>query len=514
MNVGKVIAGSAGDKVFIRVKSDSKVDIGDILTVKDGASTYFIKVINIGLTSQVPSQFIEDIAGQKLEHDVDLNLFDEQDRFYRVCQAKILKIRNGGCFLPARRMPNFFSDASEASALDFEFLNNKGEVIIGNLRLGTKVLKDVSIKLPASTLISHHVLVSAATGRGKSNFAKVFVKGLTELDCVSCLVLDPHNEYYGSKGVKGLRDYNHDNKIILFTPRTSDYPGSEELKIHAEDLDPSDFFGVISLSDTQQQAMELAYRVYGSGWLNNILADKNINEVVNDFQGKVLPITIGSLKRKLNHVLELEPSNPPKGLTFTLEKKSETSIFDKIKRAVNESRVIIIDTSLVGDEAEKLIASSIVRKLFSLYRRTKQLAPDKFDTLPELMILFEEAPRVLGSEALAQGPNVFSRIAREGRKFKVGLCAITQMPNLLPREILSQMNTKIILGIPSPADRQAVIESSTQNISDESIEIQMLDKGEALITSPFIDFPLPVKIFDFKDLVKKKSSSEVNIGVA
>jgi hypothetical protein len=230
--------------------------------------------------------------------------------------------------------------------------------------------------------------------------------------------------------------------------------------------------------------MELAYRIYGSDWVTNILAEKNTNEVVNDFQGKVLPITIGSLKRKLNHVLELEPSNPPKGLTFTLEKKSETSIFDKIKRAVNESRVIIIDTSLVGDEAEKLIASS------------------------------EEAPRVLGNEALAQGPNVFSRIAREGRKFKVGLCAITQMPNLLPREILSQMNTKIILGIPSPADRQAVIESSAQNISDESIEIQMLDKGEALITSPFIDFPLPVKIFDFKDLVKKKSSSEVNIGVA
>jgi hypothetical protein len=97
---------------------------------------------------------------------------------------------------------------------------------------------------------------------------------------------------------------------------------------------------------------------------------------------------------------------------------------------------------------------------------------------------------------------VFEKIAREGRKFKVGLCAITQMPSLIPKEILSQMNTKVILGMPSQSDRNAVIESSSQNISDEGPEIQILDKGEAIITSPFIDFPMPVKIFNFDELVK------------
>jgi len=68
------------------------------------------------------------------------------------------------------------------------------------------------------------------------------------------------------------------------------------------------------------------------------------------------------------------------------------------------------------------------------------------------------------------------------------------------------MNTKVILGIPAPMDRNAVIESSAQNISDESVEIQMLDKGEAIVTSPFIDFPLPVKVSFFDDLVREDNS--------
>ncbi len=523
MEFGKVIGGSASDKLLIRVKSSEEASIGDIVIVKDAGCTYFVKIVNVLITSQLPRQFIEDIAGQKLEHDVDINLFDEEDRFYRLCEGKVLKVRTKEGFKPPRSMPHYFCKAVKPSPKDFEFLKDKGEVRIGYLRLGNRIITDFDVALPAEKLISHHVLVSAATGKGKSNFAKVFVSGLLSIPNISSIVLDPHNEYYGSKGIKGLRDHKERSRIEYFTPRAKDFPGSESLRIHATDLSPGDFYGVVRFSDAQQQAMDLSYRTYGRDWVNNLLTEKNIKEIVIDLQGKVIPATIASLKRKLLYVLELDPGTY-NGLVFTLKERIEASLFEKVKRAVLEGKVVIIDTSLVGFEAEKLVASSIVRKIFSLYRRTKQLAPEKFETLPELMILFEEAPRVLGREVLTGSSNIFSRIAREGRKFKVGLCAITQMPSLLSREILSQMNTKIILGIPSPADRQAVIDSSAQDISDESAEIQMLDRGEAIITSPFIDFPMPLKIYLFDDLVKhhapkkksyadKSKNSELNIGI-
>ena len=121
---------------------------------------------------------------------------------------------------------------------------------------------------------------------------------------------------------------------------------------------------------------------------------------------------------------------------------------------------------------------------------------------PTISVVLEEAPRVLGKEALEHGHNIFSTIAREGRKFKVGLTAITQLPSLIPREILANMNTKIILGIEMKPERTAIIESASQDLSDDDRTIASLDIGEALISSNFAKFAIPVKIPIFEDVVK------------
>ncbi len=61
--------------------------------------------------------------------------------------------------------------------------------------------------------------------------------------------------------------------------------------------------------------------------------------------------------------------------------------------------------------------------------------------------------------------NVFPRVAREGRKFKVGLCAVTQQPKLLDGELLSQFNTFFILGLADEKDRTILRSSSKQDIA-------------------------------------------------
>ncbi len=507
MIVGRVIGGSAGDKILIRVKNKAKVNVGDILIIEEEQTKYYIKVVNVTINSLLPDQFIDEIAGQKLEHNVNIELFDEEDRFYKVCEAKTLKVWNNG-FKPARSVPNYFAEVREATKDEFQFLNKTKGVNIGKLRLGMKVI-DINIKLPVKNLISHHVLVSAATGKGKSNFAKVFIKGLISIDNVSSIIIDPHNEYYGGRGLKGLRDLMSE-RVSYYTPRS--VIGSERLIIYGEDLTPSDFKGIINASGPQGEAMDLAYRIYKKDWLKTIIIDKNISEIEQDMQSRVQRATIASLKRKLQYALDLDVDSLT-SLTFSLKKREENSVFDKIKSDVSNNKIIIIDTSIVSNQVERLISGAIIRRLFNLYKKTKQVNNELFNQLPELMILFEEAPRVLGKDVLEKGSNVFARIAREGRKFKVGLCAITQMPSLLPQEILSQMNTKVILGITSPSDRQAIINSSAQDISDESVEIQMLDKGEALITSPFIIFPLPVKVHHFETQLSNNKKEELNIGL-
>ncbi len=506
--IGKVIGGSVSEKIFIRLHSGAEIDVGDILVVRDRKSIFYVKVIDMGIASLVPGQFIEDMAGQKLEYDLEYDLYDEKDRFYRVCRAKTLKVKKER-FVPPRTIPHFFSDVMLVTEKDFEFLKNVGEVPIGRLRLGTKDI-DVTISLPAKKLISHHMLVVAATGKGKSNFAKVFASGLLPLENHASIIIDPHDEYYGTKGIKGLNSHALRERIVLFTPRFEEKPGSEPLILYAEDLEPGDFIGIVGLSEAQQEALDTLYRVYNEDWLASLVADKQINELVENTGGKIHRSTLYALRRKMNYMMELDGRS---GLVFTLERRKVPSVHEKINKAVLEGKTVILDTSLVGDESEKLISSSILSRVFALYRKTKQVNPERFAKLPELLIIFEEAPRVLGVNVLQGGNNIFARVAREGRKFKVGLCAITQMPSLLPREILSQMNTKVILGLPAPMDRDAVVNSSAQNIADESTEIQMLDAGEAIVTSPFLEFPMPVKVFLFDDLLKAMKKERPVVGL-
>ena len=126
-----------------------------------------------------------------------------------------------------------------------------------------------------------------------------------------------------------------------------------------------------------------------------------------------------------------------------------------------------------------------------------------------MLITIEEAQRVINE-------GIFAQIAREGRKFKVGLCAITQQPKLIKEEVLSQLNTFFILGLADEADRNILKSSSKQDIAHLEKEIQTLEIGEALITYPGAPFALPVKIHLYDDFIsnsiKKLKKDSVDEG--
>ena len=170
---------------------------------------------------------------------------------------------------------------------------------------------------------------------------------------------------------------------------------------------------------------------------------------------------------------------------------------------LEKSKTVIVDTSNFSGAVEILIGGLIVTEVFRKYKGYK--VSGELSGKPVISVVLEEAPRVLGKEVLEKGPNIFSTIAREGRKFQVGLIAITQLPSLIPRQILANMNTKIILGIEMAAERQAIIDSASQDLSEDARNIASLDRGEAIITSNFAKFAMPVKVPLFSDFVGKSS---------
>ena len=193
---------------------------------------------------------------------------------------------------------------------------------------------------------------------------------------------------------------------------------------------------------------------------------------------------------------------------FDATTKGLTTVND-IAKDVEAGKVVVLDTSRLGDEAELLIGNIIASKLFEEYKNSK--ARGTLERKPVASVVIEEAPRVIGEDVLSsKNDNIYSTIAKEGRKFKIGLAAITQLSSVIPRTILANMNTKIILGNEMKQERQAIIESASQDLSEDDRNIASLDKGEAIISSIFVPFAIPIKIPLFDDLIKRQGNSKQN----
>jgi hypothetical protein len=275
-------------------------------------------------------------------------------------------------------------------------------------------------------------------------------------------------------------------------------PGTSTLAISLKTILPSHLDGIISLTEAQDQAVRRYHAEFRENWIEKILRGETIESVKD--------VTRGVLQRIINTKLSIYIKDGEvtcRNRIFSTTAGEST--IKEIGDALENGKVVVIDTSKIGDETELLIGSMIATSILDTYQNSKAEGT-LGDKLP-ISIVIEEAPRVLGSERLQTGENIYSRIAREGRKFKVGLIAITQLTSVIPRDILTNINTKIILGNEMATERRAVIDSAAQDLEDDDQMIASLDKGEAIVTSIFTRFAVPIQIPLFENLAKEQKSS-------
>ncbi|HZX44263.1 MAG TPA: ATP-binding protein [Candidatus Nanoarchaeia archaeon] len=494
---GQVISGEFG-KILIRQKAGERIELGELLVGESSDSKILLQAVNLLYGSQISQQNLELISGINLEEGQDASFMEPELRNYNLAVLKNLITLNGDNASVCKKLPAFFSSVREIRKEDLSFLvKPKNPLFIGNLRSGSKMM-DFPIYLDGADVFSHHVLVPATTGRGKSNMTSVILWDALSKDYCGILVLDPHDEYFGRNKL-GLKDHPMKEKVVYYTP--NEVPvGQRTLKINLSLVKPHHFSGVVDWSDAQLQALTQYFREFGNDWIEAIVLDKPLK--ADFFEG-----TLAVVKRRIMSLLDLEFNGSQlfSNGVFDLN-AGETTITD-ICHELEEGKAVIIDTSDFSGSVEILIGSLIAHEILGNYRRFKMKGTLR--EKPVVSIVLEEAPRVLGKEALERGPNIFSTIAREGRKFKVGLFAITQLPSLIPREILANMNTKIILGIEMKPEREAIIQSAAQDLSEDDRNIASLDKGEAIISSNFAKFATPVKIPLFEDFAKLSKKEEV-----
>ena len=466
---GQVISGEFG-KILIRQKSEKELEIGELLITESNGTKILLQVFSLLYGSQISQQNLELISGLKLEEDNDLELFDPHLRNYTLAFLKPMVTIKDNNFKLCKNLPEIFSKVREITEEDLKFENIHDPLEIGKIRSGSKTL-NVGISLPGKEVFAHHILIPGTTGKGKSVLIKNILWDTINKDYCGILVLDPHDEYYGRNNL-GLKDHESD-KVSYYT--SNDPPvGAKTLKINLKTIKPHHFNGVFNLSDPQKQALLVYHKEFGPKWIEYLLIERKLQSAM--FREETLAV----VRRRLLQLLNIQFSNNQLSCNGVFDFQAGESTISSICNELEQSKTVIIDTSNFSGAIELLIGSLITTEIFNLYKRYKMNGTLKHK--PVISIILEEAPRVLGKEVLENGPNIFSTIAREGRKFQVGLTAITQLPSLIPRQILANMNTKIILGIEMKPERQAIIESAAQDLSDDDRNIAPLAKGEAIIS--------------------------------
>jgi uncharacterized protein len=111
-----------------------------------------------------------------------------------------------------------------------------------------------------------------------------------------------------------------------------------------------------------------------------------------------------------------------------------------------------------------------------------------------LLVIVDEAHRFVPEGGDTPAHRACSRIAKEGRKYGVGLMIVTQRPSDVDSAILSQCGTTLALRMTNPEDRRAVAGSIPDDLGGLTALLASLRTGEGLVLGDALQVPSRVRV--------------------
>ncbi|PIV21308.1 MAG: ATPase [Deltaproteobacteria bacterium CG03_land_8_20_14_0_80_45_14] len=350
--------------------------------------------------------------------------------------------------------------------------------------------RGLPVHLILDELIGKHFAILGTTGSGKSCSVALILNAIIEqYPHAHIILLDPHNEYSNAFADRA--------EFIDIT--------SLEIPHWLLNLEESIglFVGKTEFAATSQ---------------TNILKDA-ILKARQEFPGGPLPtekITVDTpvpytLGRLIENIKTAKPSQESKA-------ESYYKILNKINILVDDKRfsfllapdegtkdnlselitrflripdackpVSIVDLSGVPSDVVDVVVSVLCRTVFdfALWNKRRRDTP--------LLLVCEEAHRYAprGEEAAFQPTKkALARIAKEGRKYGVGLALVTQRPSELSESILSQCNTIIALRMSNEQDQHFVQRALPESVRSLVDALPTLRTREALVVGEGTSVPV------------------------
>ena len=481
-----------------RAPPDEDLFLGELLVAIDDATgrRYLFRVVDVtyGTEHREPG-WAERVAGTLLADDTRGEpgahpVHEQSRRTYRVASCRCLGYLtpDGTEFRKPKSLPTQFSRVVAPEAADFEFLRSRmGDLPVGLLRSGETVV-DLEVGVPGASLATH-VGIFATTGMGKSNLLMVLAAAVMMRNGrYGLLVVDPHGEYRHELA----RHPWAGERLRTWAARN--LSGTSRLRVGLAELTIDDLRTAYDWSRPQEEALHELERHYGEADLRWLLPFSQLDDLAAfreiELNGRVALNTLQVVHRRARRIVDLP----------CIATDADVAVAGAVLRDLEDGRVVLVDVSGIGSTEEVLVASFLARQVLERWSAAFLDDPERHARLPVVALALEEAQRVL-AKAADRESNVFPRIAREGRKFKVGLIAVTQQPKLLDEELLSQFNTYFVLGLADERDRNILRGSAKQDLSALGPEIQTLMPGECLVANLAAPFAVPARVYRYADVV-------------
>lgn len=170
-----------------------------------------------------------------------------------------------------------------------------------------------------------------------------------------------------------------------------------------------------------------------------------------------------------------------------------------IKQFIGDGDPIrIVDLSGVPNEVAGAASSAIARTLFSVKLWQTREEREKNPVL----LVCEEAHRYVPNRGEAQyeaAQDAIRRLAKEGRKYGIGLMLVSQRPSEVEATVLSQCNSWIVLRITNDSDRSHVQGILPDSLAGLTKVLSGLRRREAIFVGQAAVLPSRILI---RDLVK------------
>lgn len=407
------------------------------------------------------------------------------------------------------------------------------------LKVGTYTLDGkATAYIDGDKLFQRHAALLGSTGSGKSFTVASILEQSAQLPHTNMIVLDLHGEYSSMKfashyriaGIGDLKDAREGAIFLPFWLLTYDEMQSVFVDRSGDNAPNQALALMDSVIEMKRGAIEALKRVdLLDGFTVDTPVPYRLSELVQSLDSKneeVIPTgeeyvsgakkglpktEKGPLNGKLSRFLiRLKTKMNDRRYAFMYQAPAEYETYDALhalakkllgtgnaKDGVNPG-IKIIDFSEVPSDILPVVVGLVARLVYQV-QFWSDPGPAGDERHP-VVIVCDEAHLYLPSSAASTGPlekralENFERIAKEGRKYGVGLLVVSQRPSDVSTTILSQCSNIISLRLSNKTDQGVVKQLLPESLEGLMEVLPTLDVGEAVVVGDATLLPTRIRM--------------------